>query len=221
MNPRRFLCLSACGVLLAGLGLCPSLPAQQRAYILRGNTFDSLGSAMAGAGDLNRDGFPDLLVGADGRPYVAVFSGPDGRLLLRIDGPSGRSFGRSVASAGDVDGDGFPDILVGTVDHLGSFAEIYSGRTGLLLHHFDGPPDSAFGLGVAGIGDVDLDGFDDVVIGAPGLQPLRKPRRYQGKGLRLFRKGRMSFLGFFLPNCNLQSGKTSFPWARLEPGWCP
>jgi len=181
MNPYRFLCLSACEALLAGLGLCPSLPAQQRAYILRGNTFDSLGSSMARIGDLNRDGFSDFLVGADGGPYVAVFSGPDGRLLLRIDGPPGRSFGRSVASAGDVDSDGFPDILVGTVDHLGAFAEIYSGRTGLLLHHFDGPPDSAFGLGIAGIGDVDLDGFDDVVIGAPAFNPYGYVDDFRGK----------------------------------------
>jgi len=181
MNPCRFLFLSVCGAFLAGLGLCPSLPAQQRAYILRGNLSDRLGSAMAGAGDLNRDGFQDFLVGADGGPYVSVFSGPDGRLLLRIDGPAGSTFGRSVACAGDVDGDGFPDILAGAPFASVNFAEIYSGRTGLLLHHFDGPPDSTFGFAVAGIGDVDLDGFDDVAIGSPGFSPFGDPDDIRGK----------------------------------------
>jgi len=181
MNPVRFLCLSACGVLLAGLGLCPSLPAQQRAYILRGNANDLFGDTLSRAGDLNRDGFPDFLVGAEGGSYVVVFSGPDGRLLLRIDGPPGRSFGRSIASAGDADGDGFPDILVGSVDLVGGFAEIYSGRTGLLLHHFDGPKNSGFGATVAGIGDVDLDGMNDVAVGASFFCPSSCPDNATGK----------------------------------------
>jgi outer membrane protein assembly factor BamB len=98
-----------------------------------GRGFDFLGSAVAGAGDVNGDGRPDLLLGApaefpwtsrpgSGTAYVVFGSSRTGTLdvtSLYMDGLTIRSnqpsddFGRSVAAAGDLNGDGFDDVVVG------------------------------------------------------------------------------------------------------------
>jgi len=79
-------------------------------------------------------------------------------------------FSRAAAFAGDVDGDGVSDIVVGdpSFGFVGK-AWVFSGRNGALLHAFDGKSASGeFGRCVASAGDVDGDGFADVVVGAPG-----------------------------------------------------
>jgi len=84
---------------------------------------------VAGAGDVNGDGVPDLLAGAPGHDVAGgardqgqalVFSGTDASLLLALDTPtpdSNAGFGEEVAGIGDVDGDGAPDFLVGAPGH--------------------------------------------------------------------------------------------------------
>lgn len=147
---------------------------------------DELGSAVAGAGDVNGDGFPDLLVGSPGAEpngkwnagSAFVFSGRDGALLWRFDGGLDDSLGHSVAGAGDVDGDGFDDVLIGApeADPIGfAFAGavyLHSGATGALLRRFDGQNhDDDFGWSLAAGRDFDGDGTPDVVIGAPSADP--------------------------------------------------
>jgi len=162
---------------------------QGQAYVLSGTdgrlllTLDNpipqpdaaFGAAVAGAGDVNGDGAPDLLVGApeqdegsgSNQGQVFVFSGTDGRLLLTLVSTDRRSavrFGSAVAAAGDVNGDGAPDLLVGNMFGSGE-VEVFSGADGSLLPTLD-PPDTA-GRAVAGIGDVNGDGAPDLLVGAP------------------------------------------------------
>ncbi len=150
-----------------------------------------LGRSLAPAGDVDGDGFADLVVGAHGedaggsnygRAYV--FRGGPGGLVVpgaRLDSPSrqtNQQFGFPVRGAGDVDGDGYADLLVG--ESLWDGAQIDQGR----VHLFAGGPSGVsdrpavsfvdatpgegarFGWAVAGVGDLDGDHLGDIVIGA-------------------------------------------------------
>ncbi len=144
-----------------------------------GGAGDALGCAVAAAGDVNLDGYPDVAAGASndavggvntGRAFV--FSGFDGTLLRQFDGEAqGDAFGFSVASAGDVNLDGWPDLLVGApkVEGVGGdagMARLYSGATGQPLLGFWGDSTSdLLGWSVAGPGDTDGDGHPDLLVG--------------------------------------------------------
>jgi len=140
---------------------------------------DRLGWAVDGAGDIDRDGFADVVVGIPFRVgpvpgAIRVYSGRTGAVLLEVEGAIATDrFGFSVAGVGDVDGDLVPDILVGApnssvaVTSAGS-AYLVSGATGGVLHAVHGW-NSFLGLGnsVGGGGDVDADGVPDLLVGVP------------------------------------------------------
>ena len=133
---------------------------------------------MSGAGDVNKDGFPDLIVGAyladpQGRMsagQATVFSGQDGSVIHTFNGVSpGDMFGNSVAGAGDVNSDGYADLIVGAFGASGytGQATVFSGRDGSVLYTFNGPaPQGSLWLVPShGAGDVNRDNVDDVIVG--------------------------------------------------------
>jgi hypothetical protein len=154
-----------------------------------------MGWSVAGAGDVNADGYDDVIVGAfaydagnDNEGAAFVFHGSatgiaDGdpssaATQLESDQTHG-NMGTDVDGAGDVNGDGYDDVIVGATTNqsgLGAVFVFHGGAAGVA----DGNPVSAAtrlsinqfntGLGddVAGAGDVNGDGYDDVVVGASG-----------------------------------------------------
>lgn len=145
------------------------------------------GWSVASAGDVNGDGFDDVIIGAayfsngqanEGAVYA--YYGSDGGLSTEYDWRKeidqiDAKFGWSISSAGDVNGDGFSDIVVGAPDYSNGnsregAAFLYLGSAqGLMEDHvwmIEGNVDNALvGNSVASAGDINGDGFGDIVIG--------------------------------------------------------
>ncbi|MGD2134699.1 MAG: FG-GAP-like repeat-containing protein [Gemmatimonadales bacterium] len=126
-------------------------------------------------GDVDGDGVNDLTASApthgDSAPNagrIYVYSGRSGRLLWTADGPAGGRLGLGIEAAGDVNGDGVPDVAASAPPAGKAF--VYSGRDGSLLRTFeaDDADTDNFGRRVADVGDVNDDGYGDLLVGAPG-----------------------------------------------------
>jgi hypothetical protein len=166
---------------------------------------------VASAGDVNGDGYADVIVGASeanvfgyegGNAYVYLGSATGLATVstTTLLNTNGRLFGFSVASAGDVNGDGYGDVIIGgygskgTIDGGGfpSFAGmaiVYLGSaTGVtysgqvLLRGLD-IAGEWFGYSVACAGDVNGDGYADVAVGAAPLGGTGSAYVYLGSGL--------------------------------------
>jgi hypothetical protein len=136
-----------------------------------GQPGENLGTGLEGAGDVNRDGVPDVIAGAPGSGHAFVYSGRDGTTLLSLAGTAQESYGSSAAGAGDQNGDGHADLIVGAPasDAAGQGAGrayVVSGKDGAVLATLDGrQAGDAFGSIVAG----DKHGRGTpVLVGAPG-----------------------------------------------------
>jgi hypothetical protein len=148
-----------------------------------------MGTSVAGAGDVNGDGFSDVIVGSpkfdqgqSDEGIATVFYGSPGgcmsnnRTTLEIN-QSMASFGKSVGGAGDVNGDGYDDVIVGAPYYDGQSAN----AGGIFVFH--GSPagistssafsatstqaESHMGESVAGAGDLNGDGYSDILSGLP------------------------------------------------------
>ena len=164
-------------------------------------TLGDTGEHVACAGDVNGDGFDDLLtstpdkivelartvVKADGTVDIEYYQ-VRGEVVLQLGSPYGLSepvwasygfheydqYGTRISTAGDVNGDGFDDILIGSprgVEQTGIVQLFLGGEGGLsseAVWTYEAETHSGrFGTGLAAVGDVDGDGFDDVMITAP------------------------------------------------------
>ncbi len=157
-----------------------SLPVIQN-WMMEGNQeYANAGYSVATAGDVNGDGFSDVIVGApqfdnesagEGRAYVYYGSSNGLGTIPAWTGEGnevGASFGYSVSTAGDVNGDGYSDILVGT--SLNKVYAFYGSASGLNTSYdwlVTGDGGGAFGYSLSTAGDVNGDGYSDVISGAP------------------------------------------------------
>jgi hypothetical protein len=196
------------GAVFVYLGSSSGLGATH-AWMAEGNKANgSFGFAVAVAGDVDADGFVDLLVGAP------LYNSSNGAAFLYAGSPSGLStspawevqsatptarYGGAVDSAGDLNDDGFADIVVGAQYYDGSIspsddrgaAYVYLGSpTGPSPQHgwFYAGTQAGGGLGnaVAGVGDVDADGYDDLLVAA---QRFDEPGKVDAGRVILFRGG--------------------------------
>ncbi|MBL0358640.1 MAG: FG-GAP repeat protein [Chitinophagaceae bacterium] len=160
------------------------------ATILESNQANAqFGIAVATAGDVNSDGYSDIVVGAnlyDGGQtdegavfvYHGSATGVNTTTAIRLESNVASSnFGISVACAGDVNGDGFSDIITGSnlfsfgqtnegvaIVYRGSATGIVSTTAAILQMNQAG---ARMGTSVASAGDINGDGFSDVIIGIP------------------------------------------------------
>ena len=166
----------------SGLSLTPEWTAESD------QTNAQFGTRVATAGDVNGDGFADVIVGApffdndlsyEGRAFV--YHGSVSGLSISPNwtaegNQTGVQFGNTLATAGDVNGDGFADVIVGAVVYSngegneGRAFVFHGGASGLnSAPDWTAESDQAsanFGISVATAGDVNGDGFSDVMVGA-------------------------------------------------------
>jgi hypothetical protein len=150
--------------------------------LLGQNAGDGFGFAVSDAGDVDGDGYDDVVVGAIsyasgvGRAYLyaGAATGVLTTASVTLDGEAvGDYFGGAVAGAGDVNGDGYDDVIIGAARHDDKGrAYLYLGSASGLATTPDTTLDGQatgerFGTSVASAGDVDGDGFDDAIVGAP------------------------------------------------------
>lgn len=173
-----------------------------------GQPESDFGAAVASAGDVNNDGYSDVLIGAplydsvyenEGRVwlYYGSVNGlpvvPDLTLSYHSNVDGNEHFGCSVASAGDVNKDGYSDIIIGSNFASDDGYELALGRVLLYYGSATGIHATAdkilksqtgfafFGNSVAGAGDINGDGYSDIIVGAPGYGYLIQPLGATGR----------------------------------------
>jgi hypothetical protein len=150
----------------------------------------NFGASVNTAGDVNGDGCDDIIVGApnydngqDNEGAAFVYMGsptgldPGGTYAWMAEGDvDDAGFGTSVSTAGSVNGDSFADVIVGAPHYAGALTDeggafVFHGSASGLEEDtgwtaVSGQSTSGFGFAVSTAGDVNDDGFDDVIVGA-------------------------------------------------------
>ena len=143
-----------------------------------GRSSDGLGRSVAGLGDVNFDGVPDIAAGAHGDDNlvsgavgsVQVYSGANGSLIYKTFDP-GVPLGFSLAALDDVDGDGVNDFAAGSPNEAANagMVVLFSGRDGSVIDRLADPSGTTgdqLGQSLAAVPDLSGDGLSDLIAGA-------------------------------------------------------
>jgi len=211
MEIRQWLADKRTRLFLLGIGLCGLIYLTAWVFPLKDNadatfvghvTYDYASDRVAMVGDVNGDGYDDMLMGAYNACLDGLCSGGVYLILGRAAADWGAAFdvagadasfrgeqhwsnaGRDIAGAGDVNGDGYADFLIGAYGYDASDIVTDTGKVYLVLgrreanwgRSFDlANADASFlgevaydtaGYALAGVGDVNGDGYDDFLVGA-------------------------------------------------------
>ncbi|MBK8553993.1 MAG: FG-GAP repeat protein [Ignavibacteria bacterium] len=144
------------------------------------NSNNHFGYSVSEAGDLNGDGYSDVIAGAygnntnKGKTYI-YFGGSsmDNAADVTMEGGAiDDVFGFSVSEAGDVNGDGFSDAIIGSYGYNSVTGKAYIFYGGLYMNNIADvtmtgeTTINSFGISVSSAGDVNRDGYSDVIVGA-------------------------------------------------------
>ncbi|UCC45312.1 MAG: M28 family peptidase [Candidatus Zixiibacteriota bacterium] len=145
-------------------------------YTFTGSYLNMLGFALDGAGDVDADGYEDIIVGAyytgSQRGKVYVYSGADGSVLyLKSGEAAGDMFGAAVAGVTDVNKDGHDDFAVGAMGYSGEApgggrVYVYSGLNGSVIWTHEGSGmGGTLGSSLETVGDLNGDTICDLLVG--------------------------------------------------------
>jgi hypothetical protein len=156
-------------------GSSAGLPSTASTSLL-GTSGSTFGHAVAPAGDVNGDGYGDLVVGAPSLYATYVYLGSPTGLGTRITltGPVRVGFGSSVSWAGDTNDDGYGDVVVGACMNPSpceGAAYVFHGTSSGIgttsARRLTIAGITGFGLYVQGAGELNNDTLDDILVGSP------------------------------------------------------
>jgi hypothetical protein len=212
--------ITSAGTVLVFHGSAGGVESSASFTLIGSATLDRVGNSVSGIGDVNSDGFGDLVIGngyydnpgttysQEGRAFIYLGSaaGVDTSSQLKLEETSTYRFGVSVSGAGDVNGDGFDDVVIGSASGGGvgnGKICIYHGSSGGLTpspsRTLLGTTTNLFSGVVDDAGDVNGDGYDDIILGGSGYSGsilFGRAFIYQGSSTGIVSSASRTLTGF-------------------------